>query len=224
MAPPKPQFGGELPANFLARRLNISRIAFKCMIDICVSIALIIALLPAFLAIWTLIRSTSPGPALFSQRRYGRNGRLFEMYKFRTMYIEMSDPSGCTQTAESDPRVTPVGRFLRRTNLDELPQLFNVLKGDMSLVGPRPHPPGMRGGGVAYEALVPNYFDRLRVQPGITGLAQVEGFRGPTLDPEVAARRIELDNEYIRNYSLRLDLKILARTVSRELTGGGTGF
>ena len=120
--------------------------------------------------------------------------------------------------------MTPFGRFLRRTNLDELPQLFNVLSGHMSLVGPRPHPPGMRAGGMLYEALVPDYFDRLRVKPGITGLAQVNGYRGPTLDAGIATRRIELDNTYVRNFSIRLDLDIIARTVMREMGGGGTGF
>lgn len=214
----------EIPANISAKRMGIPRVTLKRMYDFSAALLLVACLSPLLLALCTIIRITSPGPPVLRQQRYGRNGRLFAMYKFRTMYSHMSDPTGCTQTSKQDPRVTPVGRFLRRTNLDELPQLFNVLLGDMSLVGPRPHPPGMRGGGMAYEALVPDYFNRVRVKPGITGLAQVEGYRGPTFDPQIATRRIELDNKYIQEFSLRLDLRILARTISREMFGGGTGF
>ena len=215
---------GSLPPNFYVTRLAFPRLAWKRLLDILLSSVFIVSLLPVFIAIIILIRTTSRGPAIFTQSRYGLHGKLFQMYKFRTMYMEASDPSGRTQTTERDPRVTPVGRFLRRTNLDELPQLFNVLFGSMSLVGPRPHPPGMLAGGMAYEDLVRDYFQRLRVCPGITGLAQVEGYRGPTFDSTVATRRIELDNAYIRDFSLRLDLKIITRTVIREMSGGGTGF
>lgn len=212
-----------LPANAFEKRLGIRRITLKRACDFGGSLLLIVILAPLLLAIGALIRITSPGPAIFTQQRYGRNGDLFSMYKFRTMYTHLSDASGCAQTAKNDPRVTPIGRILRRSNLDELPQLLNVLLGHMSLVGPRPHPPGMRGGGMPYEALVPDYFDRVRMRPGITGLAQVEGLRGPTVDAQVARRRIELDNRYIQEFSLRLDLKIMARTISREIFGG-TGF
>ena len=215
---------GETPKNFYATRLAFPRFAWKRILDFLLSSFFLIALLPVLIAIVVLIRMTSRGPAILTQVRYGQGGKLFNMYKFRTMIVEATDASALTQTIANDPRVTPFGRFLRRTNLDELPQLFNVLSGHMSLVGPRPHPPGMRAGGMLYEALVPDYFDRLRVKPGITGLAQVNGYRGPTLDAGIATRRIELDNTYVRNFSIRLDLDIIARTVMREMGGGGTGF
>src|SRR6201999_467888 len=173
-------------------------------------------LLPLFLAVAAAIRLTSKGPVLFRQQRYGVNRTTFEILKFRTMCIAESDLSGVQQTRASDRRVTPLGAWLRRTNIDELPQLVNVLRGDMSLVGPRPHVPGMIAGGVLYEELVPNYFQRCRVRPGITGLAQAVGLRGSTLDARLARERIEYDLAYIQFQSVLLDLRILCMTLRNE--------
>jgi lipopolysaccharide/colanic/teichoic acid biosynthesis glycosyltransferase len=196
----------------------------KRWFDFTAATLLLLLLAPGLLGIALAIRLTSRGPALFTQPRYGRNGELFGIYKFRTMYIDHADPSGVRQTRRGDPRVTPFGRFLRRTNLDEVPQLLNVVKGDMSLVGPRPHVPGMLAGGKLYEELVPYYFDRGRVRPGITGLAQVKGLRGSTEDASLAVARVDHDLEYIENWSFALDVRILVETVRTELLSGGSGI
>ncbi len=139
------------------------------------------------------------------------------------MYTDRCDHSGVQQTVSGDPRITQVGRFLRRTNLDEIPQLWNVLIGDMSLVGPRPHVPDMLAAGRNYSDLVRGYENRHLMRPGLTGLAQARGLRGPTTHRWMAIRRIVCDVEYVRNFSLLLDIKIILRTVVNELRGG-TGF
>jgi lipopolysaccharide/colanic/teichoic acid biosynthesis glycosyltransferase len=181
---------------------------------------LLIALAPLLITAALAIKMTSRGPVLFRQRRYGLGSCTFEIFKFRTMDVERQDTSGVTQTRPDDPRVTPLGRVLRKTNIDELPQLLNVVKGDMSLVGPRPHVPEMLAGGVLYEQLCPDYFDRHAMRPGITGLAQVSGFRGATTDPELARARIAQDILYIESWSLALDAQILCRTVISEMFHG----
>jgi polysaccharide biosynthesis protein PslA len=183
---------------------------------------LLLVLAPGMLAIALAIKMTSPGPVLFRQQRYGLGSQTFEILKFRTMYVHAGDLSGTQQTCKDDPRVTPIGRLLRRSSLDELPQLWNVLKGDMSLVGPRPHVPRMLAGGLLYEQLVPYYFERHRVRPGITGLAQVNGLRGGTEDPIVGRARIDQDLAYIEHWSLALDARILWQTFRTEfITGNG---
>ncbi len=195
----------------------------KRAFDFSIALAFLVTLAPALLLIAALIKGTSRGPVLFRQKRYGTNGELFEIWKFRTMYMTLGDQQGVKQTRDNDPRVTPFGRFLRRTSLDEVPQMVNVLGGDMSLIGPRPHVPGMLAGGVLYEELVPIYHQRHAIRPGITGLAQVSGFRGSTEDAEHARARVDHDLMYIETWSFILDLRILFRTVWRELTGG-TGY
>jgi exopolysaccharide biosynthesis polyprenyl glycosylphosphotransferase len=177
-------------------------------------------LAPLLIAIAVAIKATSPGPVMFSQHRYGYRDRRFRIYKFRTMYSHLADATGVRQAVDGDARVTRIGRILRNTSLDELPQLFNVLKGDMSLVGPRPHVPRMRAADALYEQVVPYYFQRHSVKPGITGLAQVNGFRGSTEDAEAAISRIHYDLEYIETWSLWLDVKIVVRTAAREFLFG----
>jgi polysaccharide biosynthesis protein PslA len=177
-------------------------------------------LLPILIAIAIAIKATSRGPVFFRQYRYGYRNRLFKIYKFRTMYQARGDASGRKQTVAGDSRITRLGRILRNTSLDEIPQLINVLKGDMSLVGPRPHVPGMLAAGMLYEDLVPYYFQRHSVRPGITGLAQVSGCRGSTQDGESAIARVGFDLEYIEQRSLHLDVAIIIRTVRREFLAG----
>lgn len=179
-----------------------------------------LALLPLLILISLAVKTTSKGPILFRQKRHGLNGELFYAYKFRSMYTDRGDRSGIQQTVKDDPRVTLVGKFLRRSNFDELPQLINVLKGEMSLVGPRPHVPGMLANGVTYEEFDSRYQLRHRVKPGITGLAQVKGFRGETKDAFAAASRLHYDLEYIEHQTLMLDIKIILGTVKNEFFGG----
>lgn len=188
----------------------------KRVLDFVGSATGLIVLAPFLLLIAILVCLSSAGPPIFSQIRHGQGGRPFRIYKFRTMYWRASDFSGVTQTVSKDVRVTPIGRFLRRTNIDELTQLWNVLKGDMSLVGPRPHVPGMKAAGKPYEDLVMVYPLRHFVKPGITGLAQMRGFRGATNNPTSARMRIVCDLAYAANFSVLLDIKILFLTIVYE--------
>ena len=191
----------------------------KRLSDIVLASTALLLLSPVLGLTAAVIRLSSPGPAIFKQRRYGLNGRTFNILKFRTMYAEKADPSGVEQTRAADPRVTRIGRFLRRSNIDELPQLINVVFGHMSLVGPRPHVPNMRAGGVRYEELVPHYFVRQYVRPGLTGLAQSNGFRGSTENARDALARIDHDLAYIEHWSFGLDIKMLINTIRMEMLG-----
>lgn len=166
-------------------------------------------------AIAVAIRLTSPGPALFRQRRYGLDGREIRIWKFRTMIV-CEDGATAVQATPDDPRITKFGRLLRRTSLDELPQLFNVLAGSMSLVGPRPHANAQNE---EFRTQIAGYMLRHKIQPGMTGLAQVHGWRGATDSPEKMQKRIEYDLRYIRQWSLWLDAKILVKTVFVVLSG-----
>ena len=181
--------------------------------DLAIATVVLIPALPVMALIAAAIRLDSPGPVLFRQRRTGFNNRDFEMWKFRTMHHHLADPDARRQTTHDDPRVTRVGAWLRRTSLDELPQIFNVFRGDMSIVGPRPHAPGTRAGGRVFDQVVGDYAARHRVRPGVTGLAQVRGLRGPTETEEKLLSRVDSDLEYIENWSLWLDLRVLAQTV-----------
>lgn len=172
-----------------------------------------IFLAPLLLLIALLIKIDSPGPVLFKQRRFGFNNVEFNVYKFRTMYVSKADAAGAQQTTRDDQRVTRLGRFLRRTSIDELPQLINVWLGEMSIVGPRAHPVGMLVADQPYHEIVRHYAARHRVKPGITGLAQVNGNRGEVDTPEKAERRVHYDLSYIENWSIWLDLSIMLRTV-----------
>ncbi|HEY4266322.1 MAG TPA: undecaprenyl-phosphate glucose phosphotransferase [Micropepsaceae bacterium] len=191
----------------------------KGAIDICAAAFLLLTLSPLLLAIAIAIKLDSPGHVLFRQRRHGLGDRLFDVFKFRTMHADLGDPSGRKQTKRSDPRVTRVGAFLRKTSLDELPQLLNVLMGEMSLVGPRPHSPHMLIGDKRHYEIVAEYSFRHRVKPGITGLAQVSGYRGAVDTPDHLQARIDLDLYYIDHWSLWMDFKILCRTAIVCLSG-----
>lgn len=192
----------------------------KRSLDITGSVLGLILLAPLLLGAAIAIKVSSPGPVLFKQKRYGLNGKLIVVYKFRTMRCDDEDASGVRQTVSGDPRVTRVGAFLRKTSIDELPQLLNVLKGNMSLVGPRPHVPNMLANGVRYEDFDPRYMDRHAVLPGISGLAQVRGFRGET-DNEYSARmRLESDLEYIQKQSFLLDIRLILATLKSEFLKG----
>jgi exopolysaccharide biosynthesis polyprenyl glycosylphosphotransferase len=180
---------------------------------------LLVAAAPVLLLIAAAIKLDSPGPALFKQRRYGFNHRLIGVWKFRTMHVEYQDEDAVQLTTRNDPRVTRVGAFLRRTSLDELPQLFNVLAGEMSLVGPRPHALQAKAAGKLYEEAVAQYAARHKVKPGITGWAQVNGWRGETDTEEKIRRRIDHDLYYINNWSLLFDFKILVLTVPAVILG-----
>jgi putative colanic acid biosynthesis UDP-glucose lipid carrier transferase len=187
-----------------------SRVA-KGIEDRVLAFALLMALWPLLIVIGVAIKLTSRGPILFTQRRYGFNNNEITVLKFRTMRWDSTDDSERTiQTQRNDPRVTPVGALLRRSSLDELPQLINVLLGDMSLVGPRPHSVAHNE---QYAKTIDKYLVRHKVKPGITGWAQVNGLRGETHIPELMRRRVQFDLNYIENWSLLFDLKILALTI-----------
>jgi putative colanic acid biosynthesis UDP-glucose lipid carrier transferase len=181
----------------------------KRLSDIIISFAALLLLAPVLLIIALLVRLGSPGPAIFRQRRYGLDGEEINVYKFRSMRVE-ENGAQIRQAKRNDSRVTRLGAILRRTSLDELPQLVNVLQGRMSLVGPRPHAVAHNE---LYRKLIKGYMVRHKVRPGITGWAQVNGLRGETDTVEKMAARIRYDLDYLRNWSLRLDIHILFKTL-----------
>lgn len=186
----------------------------KRILDIVFAAAALVALAPLMVAIAGIISLTSEGPVLFRQKRTGLGGRAFDILKFRSMLVDREGETEVVQAVRGDSRVTPFGRVLRRTSLDELPQLINVLRGEMSVVGPRPH-------AVAHDAAfarqAPNYPARFTARPGITGLAQVSGARGLTPSQESVVTRTELDLNYVDNASVALDARIIVKTVKEVL-------
>ena len=188
--------------------------------DLVLGALLLVAAVPAMAVIAALVRLDSPGPVMFRQRRHGFNNEEILVWKFRSMRADAGDDSGARQVSADDERVTRVGRFIRKTSLDELPQLINVLQGRMALVGPRPHPIGMKTAGQDSARLVAEYAWRHRMKPGITGWAQINGSRGPVHTAEDVRRRVELDVDYIERQSFWLDLYILAMTLPRLLGDG----
>jgi len=184
----------------------------KRLFDLLVAGLALALVLPLMAVIALLIKADSPGPVFFRQTRRGFNNRPFDALKFRSLRHDAADPRADRLVTRGDPRVTRIGGFLRRSSLDELPQLVNVLKGDMALVGPRPHPLNAKAGGRAYEDVVARFQRRYRVRRGITSWAQVNGLRGNTETEDDLRRRVALDLEYIRHWSLWLDLWILAKT------------
>lgn len=192
----------------------------KRTFDFAFSLFVLILLFPVFLMIAIAIKLDSRGPVFFKQTRWGFGQRPIQVLKFRSMATDKCDVMGVAQTVVGDARITRIGAFLRKSSLDELPQFINVLRGDMSVVGPRCHAIGMLAAGRPYEDLVPNYHDRHNVRPGITGLAQIRGWRGPTTDPVHARARVLCDLYYIQNYNLWLDFRIILATIKNEMTGG----
>lgn len=183
--------------------------AIKRITDVALSIPILLLIAPVMLLIAIGVKLSSPGPILFKQRRYGLDGKEIVVYKFRSMTV-MEDDEQVSQATRRDPRITRFGAFLRKTSLDELPQFINVLQGSMSIVGPRPHAVSHNE---LYRSLIKGYMVRHKVKPGITGWAQVKGFRGETDSVEKMQRRIDYDLDYLRNWSLFLDLMIIFKTI-----------
>ena len=205
------QVGNQSCIDLWGSRQRFTDRQLKRSFDLLLTGAGVLLISPLLLLIALAVRLSSPGPVLFRQERYGLDGNRFSVYKFRSMRVlEAGDQPGLQQATRDDPRVTPVGAVLRRWSLDELPQLFNVLKGEMSLVGPRPHAVEHNE---YYRKHVAGYMQRHAFKPGITGLAQVEGWRGETAEMEAMARRIDADLRYQRDWSLMLDIRILIKTL-----------
>ncbi len=185
---------------------------FRRTLDILVSLVVLLSLMPFFPIIAFIIKYQSPGPLFFGQERTGLNGKTFRMYKFRSMHV--NDEANTVQATLNDPRKFPFGKIMRRTSIDELPQLYNILKGDMSLIGPRPH---MLAHTEYYSKLIPYYMDRHKVKPGVTGWAQVKGWRGDTPELWMMEGRVLRDIWYVEHRNVWLDLYILVLTVKAVL-------
>lgn len=193
--------------------------AIKRLVDLVIASIAVVFFMPLMLICAALIKLESPGPVIYRQLRFTTDNRLFECYKLRTMRVSESTPGRIELTQRKDARVTRVGAFLRRTSLDEIPQFINVLQGHMSVVGPRPHPPGVMAAGRTYEDIVADFIERYKVKPGITGLAQVSGLRGNTFTEQDIEQRFQYDIAYISNWSLALETLIILKTLSSGFWG-----
>ena len=193
--------------------LNLTHRLQKRMLDFVLAAVAILFLSPLLLLVAAAIKYDSPGPVMFRQTRVGQGNRQFKIFKFRSMFADSGDLRGDTSASRDDQRVTKFGRFIRKTSIDELPQLFNVLRGDMSLVGPRPHALGSLAGNDLFWQASKQYWLRHALKPGITGLAQIRGFRGATHKVEDLEQRVRCDLEYLTNWSIGLDLMILVKTL-----------
>jgi polysaccharide biosynthesis protein PslA len=205
---------GKLPVAYVSGAPEDARRAFwKRVQDVCIGTLALLLLSPIMVLVAIAIKLESRGPVFFRQTRHGFNNQPFKCWKFRSMRTDMTDHTAAQQVQRDDPRVTRVGRFIRKTSIDELPQLFNVLAGEMSLVGPRPHAIGMKTGNVESEKLVADYAHRHRIKPGMTGWAAINGSRGPVDTAQDVERRVELDIQYIDGANFWFDLWIMAMTV-----------
>jgi Undecaprenyl-phosphate glucose phosphotransferase len=217
-------FAGAVPLiDLIDKPISDWNVIMKWLFDTAVAALALVALAPVLAAVALAVKLDSKGPVLFRQKRHGFNNELIEVFKFRSMFVDQSDANAARLVTRGDPRVTRVGRFIRKTSLDELPQLFNVIRGELSLVGPRPHALQAKAADRLYYDVVDGYFARHKVKPGITGWAQINGWRGETDTPEKIQRRVEHDLYYIDNWSMLLDLYILMKTPF-ALIGGENAY
>lgn len=205
-------YHGTTTAMIATGPLNAVDRTIKRMFDLAVSMSALLVLFPVLAAIAIVVKIDSPGPVFFVQKRIGRGNRMFRMYKFRSMRSEQTDHNANRLVTRGDTRITRIGGFLRKTSLDELPQLFNVLRGDMSIVGPRPHATGALAGGSLYWEVSPKYWNRHAVKPGLTGLAQVRGFRGNTETGDDLVNRLQADLAYLDAWSIWRDVALVFQT------------
>jgi Undecaprenyl-phosphate glucose phosphotransferase len=213
-------FAGTVPLiDILDKPITDWDVVVKWVFDKSVAALTLLALAPVMMLVALAIKLDSKGPVLFRQKRHGFNNELIDVFKFRSMFVDQADANAAKLVTKGDPRVTRVGRFIRKTSLDELPQLFNVMRGELSLVGPRPHALQAKAADQLYHDVVDGYFARHKVKPGITGWAQINGWRGETDTPEKIQKRVEHDLYYIDNWSVLLDLYILFKTPFALLGG-----
>ena len=211
------QLSGVVMPTLMVPPFSAAGAILKRGIDVCAALLLLIPLVPLFFLVAICLKLDSPGPVFFRQVRSGQFGRPFRIFKFRSLHVAQADTAAETLVVAGDRRVTRVGQVIRKYSIDELPQIFNVLLGQMSLVGPRPHAPRAKADGRIYAEVVPEYMLRYRVKPGMTGWAQVNGWRGNTDTEEQLRKRVEFDFQYIVRWSVWRDFKIILRTIPAML-------